>query len=461
MVVLWNHRDDSGSKPGKISDMRWKPALRTNAGEGDHLSNVFTRILSFWRGRERPERRLTRAAACLLFVLTPAAWSQAPTPSPVANQVLTNISEIWSMPREQRDKEYPIHTEMVIYFFDAEWGNASGECLGISRWLPIFDAPTPLKAGQRIAIDGVIVPRRERFVWDKTRIRILEENVELKAEPVSDLSQNPKELKDHLVTVEGLIDSKLEDPTHCTINFLSGSTMARAYVLKGTNRAPFHFQEGDYVRMKCVYSPQFDRNGDLSDLSLMVGSLADITVIGSLKTDARFTLPITLSEDIQAGTPPSTTARVKGVVRSYEPGSWVTLWDAAGQIAVQSKQSQPLRFGDLVEAVGHPDLEGVQACLRNGLYRLVASTNAAASVLTSATNPLPLRLAERVRNLNPEEAREHLPVKLRGVVAWSHASTPFAYVRDASGGIRVVNPRWGGTRRRQTRDGCVAGWRDQ
>jgi hypothetical protein len=113
---------------------------------------------------------------------------------------------------------------------------------------------------------------------------------------VSDLGKNAQELKGHLVSVEGLIDKMQDDPTHCIINFLSGNTMARAYVLKGTNNLPFHFKEGDFVRMKCVYSPRFDRDGNLSILELWVNSPADIEVIGSLKTDARFDIPITLSE---------------------------------------------------------------------------------------------------------------------------------------------------------------------
>jgi signal transduction histidine kinase len=411
-------------------------------GDGKYSNIVLSRIFSSLSGRGRPCRRWVGTVACLLFTMVPAVWGQASDQLHMATVVLTNINEIWNVPHEYRDEEYRIRTEVVIYYFDAEWGNASGECLGIPRWLPIFDSPIPLKAGQRVAIDGVIVPLRERFVWDKTRIHILEENVELKAEAVSDLDKKPQELKDHLISVEGLIDSELEDPTHCTINFLSGSTLARAYVLKGTNSLPLHFKEGDFVRMKCVYSPQFDRNGNLSDLSLLVNSPADIKVIGSLKTDARFAIPVTLSEDIRAGSPAGTTVRVEGVVRSYEPGNWVTLWDATGQIAVQSKQSQPLRFGDRVEAIGYPYLEGVQQCLHDGLYRLAAPTNTTASALMMTTNTLPLRLAEQIRDLTPEEAGRHLPVNLRVVVAWSHSSTPFACVLDASGGIRVVNPKW-------------------
>jgi signal transduction histidine kinase len=360
----------------------------------------------------------------------------------MSTRVLTNIAEIWGVPHEHQGEEYRIRTEVVIYYIDPEWANASGECLGTPRWLPLCDSPIPLKAGQRVAIDGVIIPLRERLVWDKTKIRILEENVPLKAETVPDLSHNPQELKDHLVSVEGLIDSEMEDPTHCTINFLSGDTLARAYVLKGTNRSPLQFKEGDFIRLKGVYSPQFDKNGNLSDLSLFVNSPADIAVIGSLQTDAHFAIPVTLSKDIQSDTPLGTAVRVEGVVRSYEPGKWVTLWDATGQIMVQSKQSQPLRFGDRIEAIGYPYVLGVQQCLHNGLYRLAAPANTTASGAMFATNALPLCLAAQIRDLSLEEASRHLPVTLHGVVAWSHSSTPFAYVLDASGGIRVVNPKW-------------------
>ncbi|MFZ0827095.1 MAG: ATP-binding protein [Verrucomicrobiia bacterium] len=401
-----------------------------------------SQILSFPFTQASPGRRLAGIAACWWFALAPAVWGQAPDQLPMANDVLTNISQIWSVPHEHRDEEYRIRTEVLIYFVDAEWGNAVGECMGIPEWLPMDTAPIALKAGQRIAIDGVIIPLRQRFVWDKTKIQILEENVALKPEKVSDLSKTPHELNQHLISVEGLIDNELDERTHCTINFLAGSTLARAYVLKGTNNSPLAFKEGDFVRMKCVYSPQFDKNGNLSDLSLWVNNPADLQVIHSLKTDPRFNIPATFSKDIQSDTSPDVLVRVDGVVRNYEPGKWVTLWDATGQIMVQSKQSQPLRFGDRVEAIGYPYVLGVQQCLHDGLYRLATSTNSAAAVTEAATNTLPLRLAEQIRDLSPEEADRHLPVSLRGVVTWSHSRTPFAYVQDASGGTRVVNPNW-------------------
>jgi signal transduction histidine kinase len=414
---------------------------QTKMGDGKLSNRTRKQVFSFLSGQERPYRWLAVPVVCLFFALAPAVWGQTVAPLPQSTRVLTNITEIWSVPPEHQNEEFRIQTEVIIYFADTTWDNTWGECQGNSTWMPFGGSPVPLKAGQRVAIDGVIVPQRQRFVWDKTRIHILEENVRIQAEPVSDPGKNAQELKNHFVLVEGLIDKMLDDPTHGIINFLSGSVMTYAYVLKGTNSLPFHYKEGDFVRMKCVYAPRFDRHGNLNILEFWVNSPADIEVIGSLKTDARFNLPITLSDRILPDFS-GTMIRVEGVVRSYEPGNWVTLWDAAGQIMVQSKQGQMLRFGDRVEVIGHPDLKGVQPCVLNGLYRLITTNTPTASALMTATNALPLRLTEQIRDLSPEEAGRHLPVRLRAIVTWSDSSTPFAYVQDASGGIRVVNPRW-------------------
>jgi len=84
---------------------------------------------------------------------------------------------------------------------------------------------------------------------------------------VNSLSANAKALKGHLLSVEGLVDHLLEDPTHVTFSVLVGDNSANAYVLKGTNGPPPAFKPGDFVRIKCVYSPQFDRSGNVNDLS--------------------------------------------------------------------------------------------------------------------------------------------------------------------------------------------------
>jgi signal transduction histidine kinase len=346
------------------------------------------------------------------------------------------------MPAQDREKLYPIRTEVVLYYFDAEWNNAWGECQGMPAFLPLSDCPTALKSGQRVAIEGVISPARERFIWDKTRVRVLEEGVKLKGEPVEDLVKRSLDLQKHLVIVEGLIDGQTEDATHVTLSFLCGGATATVYVRKVPERTSFGFKAGDYARIKCVYSSQFDRDGNVTEISLWAAAPDDVTVIGSLDADARFTLPIAPAEAIQDGAPTNILIHVRGTVSNHEPGRWVTLWDGTGQVMVQSRQTSLLRPGTEIEAIGYPYVLGVQQCLHSGLYRLAGATNGLELDPTGISEGKPLRLAERVRELSREEAGRHLPVALRAVVTWVHPGTPFAYVQDASGGIRVTGPKW-------------------
>jgi signal transduction histidine kinase len=388
-------------------------------------------------------RHKLRAGVIVFLVLTLFGRNSfAAEPVEVESRVLTNIFEIWQLPQPDKSKLYPIKTEVVLYYIDPQWGSAWGECQGQPSYLPIADCPTPLKAGQRVAIDGVVSPQREKFVWEKTKVRVVEENAGLKPETVRNLADQPSRLEKHLITVEGLIDRQMEDPTHFTLNFLGNdSTPAILYVLKDkTNGAPIGFKAGDFVRVKCVYSPQFNRDGKLAELFLW-GGASDVEVTGSLYNDARFTVPLVTAETILDNSSTNNMVRVQGVVRGHEGGKWVTLWDATGQILVQSPQTFPLRFGDRVEAVGYPFALGVQHCLHGALYRLSSGTTPGAGT-PDWTQNLPLRLAEQVRDLSREDARKELPVSLRGIVTWSHHGTAFAYVGDDSGGVRVVNPNW-------------------
>jgi signal transduction histidine kinase len=399
------------------------------------------------RGRAKqcgawPGGTLFGTAIALLLSGLQTIRSQTLNLPPVGARVLTNIYEIWEMPQSLRNEAFRMETEMVIYYFDPEWRVAWGECCGRPSFLPIADSPTPLKAGQRIALDGVIVPTQEKFEWDKTRIRILAGSADTKPEAIQSLTRNAADIKGHLVSVTGLIDHQIEDRTHLTLNLLVDGETASVYVLNsGSGPAP-RFKAGDFVRIKCVYSPQFNKNGNLSDLTLWAARPADLEVIGSLTTDPRFALPVTPSERIRDDTPTNDLVCVQGIVRSHEPGKWVTLWDVTGQIMVQSKQTQPLRLGDSIEAIGHPFVLGVQQCLQAGLYRLTTHSIQTASTHTAKPDQTVLRLAERVRDLSREEAARHPLVILHGVLTWYHAETPFVFVQDASGGIRVLNPKW-------------------
>ena len=118
--------------------------------------------------------------------------------------------------------------------------------------------------------------------------------------------------------------------------------------------------------------------------------------------------------------------------------------DETGQVVVQSPQLQFVRPGDAVEAIGYPYVSGIQQCLRGGLYRLSQNRGYQTTLEFRLHIAAPAALAARVQELDRSEVLHHHSVNIQGVITWSHPSTPFIYVMDASGGVRVMNPAWHG-----------------
>jgi len=369
--------------------------------------------------------------------VTVAAQTAAPAPP----LVLTNIMQIWDVTGEAAQQPHRIQTDALIYYFDANWSVVFGESRGRWTFIPISDCPTPLKPGQHIAIDGMVIPSSQRFLWDQTKIQVLAEDALPRAVEVSDLRLQATNLNARLISIPALIEHiNFLTPTHVQMNVLSGTTPVGVFILTDTN-VPLPFKEGDYVRLTGVFAPKFNRNGDLIESALWVARREDVHVTGKLGAGPPFDRPVTTIEKILVGSlPEDEMIRVVGTVRSHEPGKWVTLWDDTGQVTVQSPQTQPLQFGDRVEAVGLPYMAGVQARLRNALYHVLDKT---APTNPAAISPAELiRLAAQIQHLNAKDVARQPAVNLRAVLLWSHPNTPFVYVQDASGGIRVVNPTW-------------------
>ena len=370
-----------------------------------------------------------------------AALAPAQTNAPAPPLVLTNIMQIWDVTGEAAQQPQRIQTDALIYYFDADWSVVFGESCGRKTFLPIADCPTPLKPGQHIAIDGVVIPSRQHFLWDQTKIQVLAEDALPGAVQVSDLSLQATNLNACLISIPALIEHiEFSAPHHVRMDVLSGTTPVTVIILTDMN-VPLPFKEGDFVRLTGVFAPKFNRNGDLIESVLWVARREDVQVTGKLGAGPPFDRPVTAIEKILDGSlSENEMIRVLGTVRNHEPGKWVTLWDDTGQVTVQSLQTQPLQFGDRVEAVGLPYMAGVQACLRNALYHVLDKTAPTNPAAISPPEPIPL--AAQIQHLSAKDVARHPAVNLRAVLLWSHPNTPFVYVQDASGGIRVVNPTW-------------------
>ena len=382
------------------------------------LQLVHTETVS--RGRLGTSIFLFRATACLLVltgvILKAFSAQSADLPAAASSEALTNILQIYGLPQQERDQAHQIHTEVLLYYYDLDWNVAFGECYGRPSWFPLASSGVPLKRGQRIAIDGVIFPREERFDWSHTQIKVLAEDLPLPAEKFADLTGQMTKWK--RVTVEGLVDNMINDPTHTSFNFQAGGASARVHVMRGPSHELLRCKVGDLVRLTGTYSSHFDALGKLTGIELWVAGPEDLEEIGSAPVATLFARQAIPIDQIQESTPTNALVRIEGMVRSREPGHSVTVWDSTGQIMVQSSQTDPLGFGDRIEAVGIPQVIGVRQFLRAAIYRREMVANAPTAASDTSVKPKTLRLAEQVRNLSREEAAQGLPVRLRAIVMW-------------------------------------------
>ena len=396
-----------------------------------------------------PANRLTRSCGkvtvgllplLLLFTARPLiAQAQNGQPLP-AGTVITNMAELWTLPTEEKNRIHQVHMEILIYYCNPEWSVFWGRSGELNTFLPLRGIPQTLHTGDKVRLDGLILPVDQKFIWDKTSINIISQTNALPCVFVEGKSLQDTNLAAHFIETTALVDSQMTtDPGIQRLRLLQGDLSMTAFLTLNDPEQVQTNLSGKYVRIKAVYMPASDSAEKNANITLWTPGLDCIEICGSLDTDPRFTGPIVSSENFAAADPRAW-LRVAGIVRSQQPGQAVTIWDDAGQIRVLTSQKYPLELGDLVEAIGQPDFQGIDRILRNGLFRL--ATRKAFAGLGNVTNRVQLRLADQVRALDHDSVLQCLPVTLEGVVAWADPGRKFIYLLDSSGGIRVMQSRF-------------------
>jgi two-component system, cell cycle sensor histidine kinase and response regulator CckA len=348
--------------------------------------------------------------------------------------IITNPNDIASVPSDLKNEAHRIRFDYVVYFYDPEWKLLWGRFGDTDTYLKLGEYSLQLKPGQKIHLEGLVVPAKGGVI-DDPKVTLLAEN-----EPLSALSTRGKighteEFTNHLVTVEGYVDRQYQnDSHHLEISLVTEGRLVTVRVLvKDVTTLPN--LEGAFIEAKGVYSATLDPTGALPKLEVWVFNLQDIVTKGWLAKDGRFELPVTSIEKL-AGISPDQLVRVQGVVRMQQPGRSLTIRDDSGQSTLLTAQAQPLQLGEYVEAIGYPTLQGTEYQLRESLYRRSALPSNVAANGRAAS----LRLAEELRELSHEEAARSHPVQLTGIVTWANPEADFFFVQDSSGGACVIRP---------------------
>jgi two-component system cell cycle sensor histidine kinase/response regulator CckA len=344
--------------------------------------------------------------------------------------LVTDPSLLWSMPTEQKAMKHPVRLEGRINYFDPGFKLLWMEKDGVSTFVQVSASPPPLRNGQRVVIEGTMVPNRGLEASEVT-VRVLHER-----EPIEPLATrgriNDLELlHSRMVVAEAYVDSQQTiDAEHERLILVVENRPVICWV-RPDDPARVPDWRGQMVRVTGLYSGRFDPTKTRITIELWVGDQAAIEVRGPLAESARFRQNVTPINEIFRQ-PPGAEVLVRGQVERHEPGQELIIRDATGEVKVETVQSQRLAPGTRIEAVGRVE-EKDRWIIGRALYRTVAPDPPQGE----AGRPEVLVRIADILALGQAEVAKGRPVALTGMVTWSLPESDHLFLLDATGGIRV------------------------
>jgi len=354
--------------------------------------------------------------------MLPAALPAAPP--------LTTIAEFWTLTDAEKAKPQEVRMEVIVYYYDAAWKIFYGEVAGVGSFLPVQGSPLPLKSGQRVRLEGTVVPAAG-FDGERVKVTVLDEG--LLPEPLRTAGRidDFAALHGRWTEIEGYVLAQHEpDTTHIEMKFLSDNRLIDLTLqIEGTDPVPQ--LKGARIRVLGVYDAVADATGRPEQIQCWTSR--NVQVLGWLADEERFKLPVTPIDRLETVAGQSW-VHLTGELWSQEAGRSVTLRDATGQLTIGSPQPESWPAKTAIEVVGHPVRQEFGWTLENALFRAAQGPR---DVHVPGQAPLHLRLAAQLARLTLEEADLGQTVTLRGVVTWFDPRASYFYLQDVSGGVRV------------------------
>ncbi len=332
---------------------------------------LFGPMLPHLRSSLRPHHRGWRQALWLI------AWLQgigallsadpAMPPPVVSPTVITSFEQIWQMKESDTKEWHRLRMEYVVYYYDPLWSAMWGRSGAMDNYLSVGSIPFPIKSGERILVEGLILPAKGMIVAEP-RITVLAESVAMEVLPIRGEIGNVQRFTKHLVTVDGYVDrQEARDANHQELDLIveGQCVLVKALVRTGETVPQL---KGSLVRVQGVYFARNEPTSPLPKVEIWVPGIQTVEVLGPLDQDERFRLPAIAFAGLPM-IPAGQLARVTGTVLAQEPGKSVTLGDGTDRLVLQTAQTQILQVDEKVEAIGLPRLQGGQWTLQQALYR--------------------------------------------------------------------------------------------
>ena len=350
--------------------------------------------------------------------------------------LITSIQQYWDLTPAQKSLPQDFELECTVTYFDPFWRMLFvQDRAGLGAYVPYAGNTYPFKAGEAITARGQFIPPNADISFEHATItpRVTGEPL-----PVLNVAERLSEYAKFVtkwVSLEGYVDrERRSDEEHLQLILTVNGTAVYCWVMMDPTMSTPQLADTK-VRVMGVFNPKLGPDGLPSQFEVMIPSIKQVEQLGRLEDDPGFNVPVSPINTLARFTSEQQ-VRVIGTVVGRDPEHSVRIRDGTGQIDIMTGQMRPLAIDDIVEAVGYPAANGTSWRLERAVFRSRTKAEASAALVERPQGTI--GLAAEVMRLSPEEAERGHPVWLTGVVTWSHATSPFFFIHDSSGGICIM-----------------------
>ena len=330
----------------------------------------------------RSPRCCRRSVSLFGFPLLVAAAILSISPK-VGAAVLTNAADVSSLTAEEARKEIDVFITGVVTVAEPT-PNWKGKFFVQDATGGIFVNNTNVlqpQVGDLVQVQGVshpggYAPDITKPVWQKLGTAPLPAAKPVSAEQLMSGAEDGQR-----VEVSGVVRFAQKGATKLILELVSGGYRFRAFAPGSINFEPADLL-GATVRIRGTAAASFNAPlRHILTVAMYVPQPTDFAVDQFPET-AIFQEPFTPLNGIaqyRKHSTPGSRIRVKGVVTCQRPGEDIFLHDASGGLQVKCRETNSFAPGEIVEAVGFPDLERYLPVLQDAILIRTEAKRAVAS----------------------------------------------------------------------------------
>ncbi len=331
-------------------------------------------------------------------------------------KVLTQVSDILKLRREEAARHIPVQLRGVVTYSDPDWRNGFIQDKGSAVYVDL--GQNDIRSGQWVELTGETSPGGFAPEVLNSRFKILA-TTNLPAPAMVDLEDLANgHLDAHWVEMEGVVRRADVQSGHVTLSLMTPKGRFKVILPGFENKpSPDHLIDA-LVSVQGACTSELNARRQLSGITLHAPGLEQVRIVEPAPADP-FAIAATKIEAVATFDPDRLAGRrvkIDGIVTLNMPGQGFILEDAAGGIRVLTRQTNQVRIGDIVEALGFPAIGDFSPYLEEAAFRQVGTgappaprkTTAEEILLRGLKDGLVVQLKARLLQSVPRSAHPQL-----------------------------------------------------